>query len=81
MPSGRPSQPTVGGASAAGFVTHSLSEVSEGMKIEHPKFGMGVITEISRNGADSRIKVEFGVSAEERILMLKFAKFAISTEK
>lgn len=82
MPSGRLSQPTVGaspvgGGSVGGFATHSLAEVSEGMKIEHPKFGLGVITEISRNGADSRIKVEFGASAEERILMLKFAKFAI----
>ena len=59
------------------FRTHSRTELSTGMKIEHQKFGKGVITEITKgfDGAD-KITVNFS-NIDVRSLMLKFAKFRI----
>ncbi|MBD5202203.1 MAG: UvrD-helicase domain-containing protein [Bacteroidales bacterium] len=62
---------------AEGCTTHSLDELSPGMEIRHPSFGHGVITEIDTAMADARIRVKFDSDDSSRLLLLKFAKFAI----
>ena len=47
------------------------------MEIRHPSFGHGVITEIDTAMADARIRVKFDSDDSSRLLLLKFAKFAI----
>lgn len=49
------------------------------MKIEHAKFGAGLITNVDCSGPDERITVRFNAT-DQRTLMLKFAKFAIVKE-
>lgn len=56
---------------------HSPSELSEGMKIEHFRFGKGVITQIDTSRTDARISVSFDGEKNERLLLLKFARFSI----
>lgn len=63
-------------ASEGGFSTHAVSELSEGMKISHSKFGSGTITAIDNTGADSKIVVQFD-NVGSKTLLLKFAKFEI----
>lgn len=76
-----PSRPAVAGTATAptaggSYAVHSVGELSENMRIEHAKFGGGVIVKIDSSGPDARITVKFD-STDERTLMLKFAKFAI----
>lgn len=52
------------------------SEVAEGIRIEHLKFGLGTIIEVDRSLSDTRITVEFDNSGR-KTLLLKFAKFNI----
>jgi DNA helicase-2/ATP-dependent DNA helicase PcrA len=47
-----------------------------GMKIEHERFGFGVITEVLGADDDARIRVTFGDEAS-KTLLLKFAKIHI----
>lgn len=63
-------------ASEGGFSTHAVSELNEGMKISHSKFGSGTITAIDNTGADSKIVVQFD-NVGSKTLLLKFAKFEI----
>lgn len=53
-----------------------LSEVTIGSRIEHERFGKGVIIAITGDAADTRITVKFD-NAGERVLLLKFAKFSL----
>ncbi|MCM1076719.1 MAG: UvrD-helicase domain-containing protein [Bacteroides sp.] len=55
---------------------HTKAELSEGMRIEHAKFGAGTIVYIDNLSPDPRITVDFDTT-DQRTLMLKFAKFAI----
>lgn len=54
----------------------SERDVEEGMRIEHMKFGRGIITSVDRTMTDTRIVVEFDNSGT-KTLLLKFAKFSI----
>lgn len=56
--------------------THSPSELTEGMEIEHERFGRGVITAIDTSRQDARITVRFS-ETDMRTLLLKFARFNI----
>lgn len=56
--------------------THSVSELSTGMVIEHSRFGTGTIINIDKTSADARIIVKFN-NVGEKTLLLKFAKFNI----
>lgn len=56
--------------------THSVSELSTGMIIEHSRFGTGTIINIDKTSADARIVVKFN-NVGEKTLLLKFAKFNI----
>ncbi len=67
---------TASSAAGGNYSVHSVGELSENMRIEHAKFGGGLIVKIDSSGPDARITVKFD-STDERTLMLKFAKFAI----
>ncbi len=68
--------PPSGAATPAGFDIHQSGELSGGMRIEHPRFGLGTIERIDTSRPDHRIVVTF-TDGEERTLLLKFAKFKI----
>jgi DNA helicase-2/ATP-dependent DNA helicase PcrA len=59
------------------FTIHDISELSEGMMIQHSRFGEGVIQNLDNAGIDSKIRVHFTELDESKLLMLRFAKFKI----
>ncbi|MDE5928161.1 MAG: UvrD-helicase domain-containing protein, partial [Duncaniella sp.] len=75
----RAQRPTAAQPSADGdFTLHSASEVSEGTRIRHAKFGVGVVIELDTMGSDPRMTVAFeGDDMENRKLLFKYAKFMI----
>lgn len=77
----QPSQPTPAATplqqnEVSGAAIHNVTELSEGMRIEHPRFGLGVITVVDTSQPDVRIHVDFD-NTGKRVLLLKFARFAI----
>lgn len=62
--------------SAGNHTLHNVSDLTVGMKIEHPRFGSGEITNIDTVSADPRITVNFS-NVETKTLLLKFARFNI----
>lgn len=56
--------------------THRSDELSQGMMIEHPRFGNGKILAIDTNSTDHKITVQFS-NVDTKVLLLKFAKFKI----
>ena len=56
--------------------SHSVDQLSTGMKIHHIRFGKGVITKIDTSGSEPKVIVEFAGN-DVRTLLLKFAKFDI----
>lgn len=58
------------------YTTYSANDLTEGMTIEHPRFGRGKIDTIDRSQADARIRVTFE-NTDPRTLLLKFAKIKI----
>ncbi len=64
---------------SGGHSTHDVSELSEGQRIEHPNFGLGVISSVDTSRADARIVVHFSADGSDRTLLLKFARFKILT--
>ena len=56
--------------------THTADELTEGMNIEHDRFGRGTITSIDVSRSDARIVVDFD-NTGSRVLLLKFARFTI----
>ncbi len=73
----RPTAPVLR-ADPATFKPHPSSEIKEGMKVLHLKFGEGKVTTID-GAADSRVATIFfqGIDDPERRIMLKFAKLQI----
>ena len=69
-----PSATTSTAKTAEGY--HSVNNLSEGMVIEHSRFGRGTITNIDVSHADPRITVDFN-NLGSRVLLLKFARFNI----
>lgn len=61
--------------SSGDFANHGVNELIIGMKIQHSRFGVGVIENIFVD--DEKIKVNFSELNETKLLMLKFAKFKI----
>lgn len=55
---------------------HTPAEVDAGMKIEHSKFGVGVILKVDTSRSDATIVVRFN-NVDVKTLMLKYAKFKI----
>ena len=58
------------------FEPSDTSNLEEGMKVEHPKFGFGVVSEIDVQGANKKAKVAFK-KIGEKTLLLGFAKLRI----
>lgn len=69
-------QPKSTSADNGDFSLHNVNELSIGMKIEHPRFGAGEITNIDTASVDPRITVSFS-NVETKTLLLKFARFNI----
>jgi len=62
--------------SGTDFEPSDTSHLETGMKIEHPKFGFGVVTSIDEQGSNRKAKVNFE-KAGEKTLLLNFAKLRI----
>jgi len=60
----------------ADFAPSDTSTLKEGMKVEHPKFGFGMVTQMDSTGADRKAKINFD-DFGEKTLLLNFAKLKI----
>ena len=58
------------------FVPSDTSTLTEGMKVEHPKFGFGSVILIEEKGTNRKAKVHFD-NFGEKTLLLSFAKLKI----
>lgn len=61
---------------SADFQPSDTSQLREGMKVEHPKFGFGLVTQMDAAGADRKAKINFD-DFGEKTLLLNFAKLKI----
>ncbi|MDF9801051.1 DNA helicase-2/ATP-dependent DNA helicase PcrA [Catalinimonas alkaloidigena] len=61
------------------FAPSDTSHLEAGMKVEHPKFGFGVVKNLDVEGANRKAKVEFD-DFGEKTLLLSFAKLKIHDE-
>ncbi|MEJ7644452.1 MAG: UvrD-helicase domain-containing protein [Chryseolinea sp.] len=61
---------------SADFSPSDTSTLREGMKVEHPKFGFGLVTQMDATGADRKAKINFD-DFGEKTLLLNFAKLKI----
>ena len=76
-PSGPPQLPRTSGYRVpADFTPSDTSALQEGMKVEHPKFGFGLVTKMDSTGADRKAKINFD-DFGEKTLLLNFAKLKI----
>lgn len=60
----------------ANFSPSDTSNLQEGMKVEHPKFGFGKVVKMDREGAQRKARVHFE-NFGEKTLLLSFAKLKI----
>jgi DNA helicase-2/ATP-dependent DNA helicase PcrA len=60
------------------FAPSDTTNLLEGMKVEHPKFGFGLVKKIDIDGANRKAKVLFD-NFGEKTLLLSFAKLKIHT--
>lgn len=60
----------------ADFTPSDTSSLKEGMKVEHPKFGFGVVTAMDETGANRKARINFS-DFGEKTLLLSFAKLRI----
>ena len=58
------------------FAPSDTSGLKEGMKVEHPKFGYGVVTAMDDTGANRKARIKFS-DFGEKTLLLSFAKLKI----
>jgi DNA helicase-2/ATP-dependent DNA helicase PcrA len=58
------------------FAPSDTSRLAEGMKVEHAKFGFGVVKEIDASSNDRKARIFFD-KAGEKTLLLSFAKLRI----
>ncbi len=61
---------------SADFTPSDTSKLEEGMKVEHAKFGFGIVVEIDNSGTSRKAKVLFD-NFGEKTLLLSFAKLKI----
>lgn len=62
---------------SANFVPSDPEQMEQGMRVEHMKFGIGVIKKLE-GGAHNRIAtIDFGAGAGEKKIMLNYAKLMI----
>jgi DNA helicase-2/ATP-dependent DNA helicase PcrA len=58
------------------FKPSNTSNLREGMRVEHPKFGFGAVTQIDETGPDRKARISFN-DFGEKTLLLSFAKLRI----
>ena len=75
MPIRRP-QPVPQRVPDADFEPTPVLQLKAGQRIEHNRFGLGKILEITGNPADLKAKIAFDEHGE-KILILKYAKIRI----
>lgn len=63
-----------------GFVPDNPDTIREGMQVEHSLFGTGRVISVEGTHPDRKAKVFFNEIAEEKNLLLKFAKLRIIEE-
>jgi DNA helicase-2/ATP-dependent DNA helicase PcrA len=63
----------------ADFAPSDTSGLKEGMKVEHPKFGFGMVTQMDFSGPDRKAKINFD-DFGEKTLLLNFAKLKIHAQ-
>jgi DNA helicase-2/ATP-dependent DNA helicase PcrA len=61
---------------SADFAPSDTSDLKEGMKVEHPKFGFGTVVQLDESGADRKARINFS-DFGEKTLLLSFAKLKI----
>ncbi|MBL7876377.1 MAG: ATP-dependent DNA helicase, partial [Cyclobacteriaceae bacterium] len=61
---------------SADFAPSDTKGLKEGMKVEHPKFGFGMVTKMEEVGAERKAKINF-TDFGEKTLLLSFAKLKI----
>lgn len=71
-----PDRPVIKHTPSPGFKPSDTSMLSTGMKVEHPKFGFGVVVEMDEDGANRKAKVKFD-NFGMKTLLLTFAKLRI----
>ncbi|KAA9352799.1 ATP-dependent helicase [Larkinella humicola] len=69
-------QPTVAHTPSSDFAPSDTSKLAEGMRVEHLKFGFGLVQKIDQNGNDRKAIIKFE-TAGEKTLLLSFAKLKI----
>ena len=57
----------------ANFVGVPMTELREGQRIEHNRFGPGTILELSGRAPEMKAKIRFDAHGE-KLLLLKYAK-------
>ncbi|MCU0417268.1 MAG: UvrD-helicase domain-containing protein [Cytophagaceae bacterium] len=60
----------------ADFKPSDTSQLSNGMRVEHPKFGFGQVKKVEINGMDRKATIDFELVGE-KTLILSFAKLRI----
>ncbi|HEX5168537.1 MAG TPA: UvrD-helicase domain-containing protein [Cyclobacteriaceae bacterium] len=58
------------------FAPSDTTTLKEGMRVEHPKFGFGVVIQMDTSGADRKARINFN-DIGEKTLLLSFAKLRI----
>jgi ATP-dependent DNA helicase UvrD/PcrA len=71
-----PAQTGVVHIPSADFTPSDTSELQQGMKVEHPKFGYGTVVQMDTAGADRKARIQFD-NFGEKTLLLSFAKLKI----
>ncbi|GAB3933016.1 ATP-dependent helicase [Larkinella terrae] len=69
-------QPTAAHVPSTDFAPSDTSKLAEGMRVEHMKFGFGLVQKIDQNGNDRKAVILFE-TAGEKTLLLSFAKLKI----
>lgn len=69
-------QPTVTHTPSADFAPSNTTELTAGMKVEHSKFGFGIVKSLDVNGTERKAVIQFDVVGE-KTLLLSFAKLRI----
>ena len=62
---------------SADFAPSDTSKLAEGQKVEHLKFGYGIVKKVDTNGSDRKATVAFEGGVGEKTLLLSFAKLKI----
>ncbi|MFT7031542.1 MAG: DNA helicase-2/ATP-dependent DNA helicase PcrA [Cyclobacteriaceae bacterium] len=72
----RPSPNAIVHKPSANFTPTDTSNLAEGMKVEHPKFGFGTVTKMEVQGQNRKAHISFE-KAGEKTLLLTFAKLRV----